>query len=853
MANNPMIKFLRGTQEAFEALGTYSDGVFYLTKDTNRLYVGNGTATPSLLNQTVQIVEKVDNLPATATENDFYYCTTENILAVYDGTKWVQINQDTQNKSVGLSAAVNNNVATITSTVTDRTAKSGSMTITAGSNVTLSAANGNLTISATNTDTSTTKAGHYTPSDKDNTLGSASGKVIHQIKVDSKNHVTEIVERNENRVSGDSLSAVTTTGVSNSVTVSNAVTDGYSTKTGSMTISGAGATTVSADGGNITISSTNTDTKVTSAANHYAPTEDSAAALSAGASKFVTGLSRDAKGHVTGVTGTGSLEDVTVGVASTTGGATVTTSAKNVFGTADSDAFSITAGDDITVTADASGKKVTIASTDSKVTSAANHYAPAADTNSKLSVTNKIITGVNRDAKGHVVSLDSQASLGDVDVSVSGTTNSASVTTAVKDVLGNNKSDLFTIVGDGATTVTADATNTKITITSTNTDTKVTSAANHYTPAEDSGSAIDVSNKLITSVKRDTKGHVVDVGTTTTSEDFSMAAAAISGGGATVTGTAKTIFGTNKSGSFNIKGSDATSVSVTNGEVVISSTDTKVTAVGNHYVPSGGTTVSASDGTATAAQATTQVITGITKDAAGHVTGITSVGIKDTHNALSSVDLTVDSSNKLNLSVATTDQTKSDSIALDIKYGKNTSGTQYHTTANVTQNGNANAGKWNLDVYTTSEVDAKISAAVGANGAVQIVGTVDATASPAKNLPTSNIKTGDTYIVTGKGTYNGQAATSGDMFIASADHATGTVASTFWYYIPAGNEAVKLTGATNGFKLQEGNSSTVMGQVEFAAYNASSDEFQVVANVSNATTSGYNKTSVSFDMYWGSF
>lgn len=64
---------------------------------------------------------------------------------------------------------------------------------------------------------------------------------------------------------------------------------------------------------NVPWTDTNTDTKVTSAANHYAPTADSGAALSAdassttsatwGSTNLVTGvnLQRDAKGHVTGV------------------------------------------------------------------------------------------------------------------------------------------------------------------------------------------------------------------------------------------------------------------------------------------------------------------------------------------------------------------------------------------------------------------------------------------------------------------------------------------------------------------------------------------------------------------------
>lgn len=59
-------------------------------------------------------------------------------------------------------------------------------------------------------------------------------------------------------------------------------------------------------------------------------------------------------------------------------------------------------------------------------------------------------------------------------------------------------------------------------------------------------------------------------------------------------------------------------------------TDTKVTSVGNHYTPTGGTTTPASGGADTDITNSTgvQVVTGVTKDAAGHVTGVTSVGLK---------------------------------------------------------------------------------------------------------------------------------------------------------------------------------------------------------------------------------
>lgn len=89
MAN---IMFKRGQQANLPS--TAQDGVFYLTTDTNRLYVGQGTEM-TLLNQQVHIVNSVNNIPKYPEVNDFYYCTSENILAFYNGAEWRQINPDT--------------------------------------------------------------------------------------------------------------------------------------------------------------------------------------------------------------------------------------------------------------------------------------------------------------------------------------------------------------------------------------------------------------------------------------------------------------------------------------------------------------------------------------------------------------------------------------------------------------------------------------------------------------------------------------------------------------------------------------------------------------------------------------
>lgn len=115
---NPNVLFKRGLQSALPS--TVIDGAFYLTTDTHRLYVGQGT-TPVLLNQTVQFVNSIAELTAKsadwtteelkkAHEHDLYYVlpgagdasnsTGGNILAVwcYDKTEnkyaWVQINPD---------------------------------------------------------------------------------------------------------------------------------------------------------------------------------------------------------------------------------------------------------------------------------------------------------------------------------------------------------------------------------------------------------------------------------------------------------------------------------------------------------------------------------------------------------------------------------------------------------------------------------------------------------------------------------------------------------------------------------------------------------------------------------------
>lgn len=87
-----------------------------------------------------------------------------------------------------------------------------------------------------------------------------------------------------------------------------------------------------------------------------------------------------------------------------------------------------------------------------------------------------------------------------------------------------------------------------------------------------------------------------------------------------------------------INGTGATTVtSDSSGNITINSTDTKVTAVGNHYTPAEDTNaaISAASGTATNITGTAgklNVVTGLKRDAKGHIVGVTSANIYSTDN-----------------------------------------------------------------------------------------------------------------------------------------------------------------------------------------------------------------------------
>lgn len=119
MAN---VKFLKGLQANVPVDSGATDGAFYLTTDTHRLYVGNSEGKADLLSQSVFVVANVAALTdCPKVEGQFYYAKAENVLCTYSEANqtYIQINADTDTKvktaEFGVTGATNS--ATISHTI----------------------------------------------------------------------------------------------------------------------------------------------------------------------------------------------------------------------------------------------------------------------------------------------------------------------------------------------------------------------------------------------------------------------------------------------------------------------------------------------------------------------------------------------------------------------------------------------------------------------------------------------------------------------------------------------------------------------------------------------------------------
>lgn len=213
------VGFLQTTQAKIDQLikGTLSgtvEGTFYLTSDSQRLYVGRNTGSkviPVPVNEGIHIVDYVSTqsagyksgdsvLPELTDVNagEFYYVEKENILCIAGQNNsgkesWIQLNKiatlRNENNIVSVSSTTSN-VATIQTSINDtlNNNASGSFNIKGSKNITVSTDNsGNVTI-----ETGDQVDTHYTLSAEDGT----GDQVLLKLTSDESSPVTTSVKIN---------------------------------------------------------------------------------------------------------------------------------------------------------------------------------------------------------------------------------------------------------------------------------------------------------------------------------------------------------------------------------------------------------------------------------------------------------------------------------------------------------------------------------------------------------------------------------------------------------------------------------------------------------------------------------
>lgn len=179
------VMFKKGLSTALPKTGLV-EGAFYLTTDTDKLYICNDGNKLSLLNQVVHNVANIAALPAIADAavGEFYYCVGENVLATKKAaadTNWTQINADTdthldpENCTQTTGIATESNIATIT-TKLKQVNKDGSQSAYgnpefsfrikgAGDNIITRETDGTIVITGKNDDTTYTLGTEATAAD----------------------------------------------------------------------------------------------------------------------------------------------------------------------------------------------------------------------------------------------------------------------------------------------------------------------------------------------------------------------------------------------------------------------------------------------------------------------------------------------------------------------------------------------------------------------------------------------------------------------------------------------------------------------------------------------------------------
>lgn len=229
------------------------------------------------------------------------------------------------------------------------------------------------------------------------------------------------------------------------------------------------------------------------------------------------------------------------------------------------------------------------------------------------------------------------------------------------------------------------------------------------------------------------------------------------------------------------------------------------------------------------------IVSGLARDDGGHLTGYTTQEVTlPSDNNTTNKSASISANNAGDLTVSVTDS------------GNNAVTGSAKGALYFTVNGDKVFNQGAIDFYTKSEIDGKIN---GINAMVYrgTVGDKDSTGS-VKNLPTSGVAIGDTYMAAAVGTFGSHSCKIGDLLIATGTEVNGVITSGLtWTYVPSGDDTDThyTIGNNNGTTItltpSVGSDSTSVALAAGTATSVTGSANKITighANVANGTSAG---------------
>jgi hypothetical protein len=166
VVSGAMVGFKTGMQSSVDTMlaaganAGAQHGCFYLTKDSHRLYVGNEDTSLSAVNEGIETLtwSELETLASgldtaakkKAATGRFYYASDRNILCVYNGTQFVQLNENTNTyiDQHTISVSESSGTATVSDSLVDNNGghKDASFTVTGANGITVTGSGTALTL-----------------------------------------------------------------------------------------------------------------------------------------------------------------------------------------------------------------------------------------------------------------------------------------------------------------------------------------------------------------------------------------------------------------------------------------------------------------------------------------------------------------------------------------------------------------------------------------------------------------------------------------------------------------------------------------------------------------------------------